>query len=184
MLGGIGGRRRRGRPRMRRLDGITDLMDATLSELPGVGDGQGGLACCDSWGHKESDTTERLNWTELYHLRKEFHTHYQSLSSPPPVFSSKQSSIYLLSINLTSHFIEIRDFSGGSDRTVSDYNSEDVGSIPGSGRPPEENGNPLQYSCLENPTDRGVWWAAVIGLQRVGHHWSDLTHTHAGYFYA
>ena len=32
---------------------------------PGVGDGQGGLACCDSWGHKESDTTERLNWTEL-----------------------------------------------------------------------------------------------------------------------
>ena len=33
---------------------------------PGVGDGQGGLACYDSWGHKESDTTERLNWTEAY----------------------------------------------------------------------------------------------------------------------
>ena len=32
---------------------------------PGVGDGQGDLACCDSWGHKELDTTERLNWTEL-----------------------------------------------------------------------------------------------------------------------
>ena len=32
---------------------------------PGVGDGQGGLACCDSWGHKELDTTERLNWTEV-----------------------------------------------------------------------------------------------------------------------
>ena len=32
---------------------------------PGVGDGQGGLACCDSWGHKESDTIEQLNWTEL-----------------------------------------------------------------------------------------------------------------------
>ena len=32
---------------------------------PGVGDGQEGLACCDSWGHKESDTSERLNWTEL-----------------------------------------------------------------------------------------------------------------------
>ena len=32
---------------------------------PGVGDGQGGLVCCDSWGHKESDTTERLDWTEL-----------------------------------------------------------------------------------------------------------------------
>ena len=33
--------------------------------IPGVGDGQGGLACCDSWGLKESDTTEQLNWTEL-----------------------------------------------------------------------------------------------------------------------
>ena len=31
---------------------------------PGIGDGQGGLVCCDSWGHKESDTTEQLNWTE------------------------------------------------------------------------------------------------------------------------
>ena len=35
---------------------------------PGVGDGQGGLACCDSWGYKESDMTERLNWTELKHF--------------------------------------------------------------------------------------------------------------------
>ena len=57
MLGGIGGRRRSGRQRMRWLDGITDSMDVSL----GVGDGQGGLACCDSWGHKESDTTEQLN---------------------------------------------------------------------------------------------------------------------------
>ena len=55
MLGGVGGRRRRGRQRMRWLDGITDLMDMSLSEL---WDGQGGLACCDSWGHKESDRTE------------------------------------------------------------------------------------------------------------------------------
>ena len=57
MLGGIGGRRRRGRQRMRWLDGITNSMEVSLNEV-GVGDGQGGLACCDSWGHKESDTTE------------------------------------------------------------------------------------------------------------------------------
>ena len=41
-------------------------LDGCESEwTPGVGDEQGGLACCDSWGHKESDTTEWLNWTEL-----------------------------------------------------------------------------------------------------------------------
>ena len=62
MLGGIGGRRRRGRQRMRWLDGITDSMDMSLGELRElVGHGRGGLACCDSWGRKESDTTERLN---------------------------------------------------------------------------------------------------------------------------
>ena len=42
-------------------------LDGRESEwTPGVGDGQGGLACCDSWGHKESDTTEWLNWTDLF----------------------------------------------------------------------------------------------------------------------
>ena len=63
LLGGIGSRRRRGRQRMRWLDGITDLMDVSLSELRelGVGDGQGGLVCCNSWGREESDTTERLS---------------------------------------------------------------------------------------------------------------------------
>ena len=48
-------------------------MDMSLSELRelGVGDGPGGLACCDSWGLKESDTTEQLNWTELNYIVKE-----------------------------------------------------------------------------------------------------------------
>ena len=48
--------------------------------------------------------------------------------------------------------------------------ARDVGSIPGSGRSPGEgNGNPLQYSCLENSTDRGAWWAAIHGVAKVGH---------------
>ena len=46
----------------------------------------------------------------------------------------------------------------------------DMSSIPGSGRSPEEgHSNPLQYSCLENPMDRGAWWAIIHGLHRVGH---------------
>ena len=63
MLGGIEGRRR-GRQRMRWLDGITDLMNVSLSDS-GRRWWQGGLACCDSWGRKELDMTERFNWTEL-----------------------------------------------------------------------------------------------------------------------
>ena len=46
-------------------------------------------------------------------------------------------------------------------------NAEDVGSIPGLGRSPGEgNGNPVQYSRLENPMDRGAWWATVQGVAR------------------
>ena len=49
---------------------------------------------------------------------------------------------------------------------------KDVGSSPGSGRSPGEgNGNPLQYSCLENPMDRGAWWATVHGVSKE----SDMT---------
>ena len=49
--------------RMRWLDGITDSMDMSFEQAPGVGDGQGSLACCSPWGRQESDTTGRLNWT-------------------------------------------------------------------------------------------------------------------------
>ena len=54
----IEGRRRRRQQRMRWLDGITNSMDVSFELTPGVGNGQGGLACCNSWGRKESDTTE------------------------------------------------------------------------------------------------------------------------------
>ena len=60
MLGKIEGRRRRGQQRMRWLDDIKNSMDMGLGGLQ-VGEGQEGLACCDSWGREESDTTEQLN---------------------------------------------------------------------------------------------------------------------------
>ena len=61
-------------------------------------------------------------------------------------------------------------FPGGSDGKESACNATDLGSIPGLGRfPGEGNGNPLQYSRLENPKDRGAWQATVHGSQSVGH---------------
>ena len=88
----------------------------------GVGDGQGGLACCGSWGLKESDMTERLNWTEL----------------------KKQG------------------FPGSAGVKNPLANAGNTSLIPGSGRSPAvQYGNPLQYSCLGNPMDRGAWWATI-----------------------
>ena len=53
-------------------------------------------------------------------------------------------------------------YSGGTDNKESACNVRDLGSIPGSGRcPGEENGNPLQYSCLGNSMDRGAWWVTA-----------------------
>jgi len=49
-------------------------------------------------------------------------------------------------------------------------NAGDTGSIPGSGRSPGGgHGNPVQYSCLENPMDREAWWSTIHGVTRVGH---------------
>ena len=62
-----------------------------------------------------------------------------------------------------------KDFPGGSDGKELACNTGDAGSIPGSGRcPGDGNGYPRQYSCLENPMDRGAWWATVHRVARVG----------------
>ena len=64
MLGEIGGQEEKGTTWDEMARWHHGLDGCESEWTPGVGDGQGGLACCDSWGHKESDTTEQLNWTE------------------------------------------------------------------------------------------------------------------------
>ena len=83
--------------------------------------------------------------------------------------SSVSSNLIKLTILITIKFLgysvqnyvickQWQDFPGGSDGKASAYNAGDLGSISGSERTPGEgNGNPIQYSCLENPMDRGAW---------------------------
>ena len=67
-------------------------------------------------------------------------------------------------------------FPGGSNGKASAYNAGDLGLIPGSGRSPGEgNGDPLQYSCLENPMDGVAWWAPVHGVAKSWTQLSDFT---------
>ena len=73
-----------------------------------------------------------------------------------------------------------QDFPGGASGKESACNTGDAGSIPGSGRSPEGgHGNPLQYSCLENPMDRGAWWTIVHGVTKSWTllKWLSMMHT-------
>ena len=83
-------------------------------------------------------------------------------------------------VAVVSHLLYLlcSDFPGGSDSKASAYNAGDLGSIPGSGRPPGEgNGNPLQYPYLENPMDREARSATVHGVTKSQTRLSDFTHS-------
>ena len=69
-------------------------------------------------------------------------------------------------------------FPGGSEVKASACNEEELSSTPGSGRSPGEgNGNPLQYSCLENPREGEAWWATIHGVPKSRTGLSDFTFT-------
>ena len=93
-----------------------------------------------------------------------------------------QNTDYILSTIPFGKYYSLRwSFTGGTvvkNLPANEEDMRDTGSIPRSGRfPRERNGNPLQYSCLENPMERGSWLVTVNGLQRVGTQWSTHTHT-------
>ena len=82
-------------------------------------------------------------------------------------------------LELIYHLVPRRKgFPGGSVVKKTPANAGDSGLIPDSGRcPGEGNGNPAQYSCLENPIDRGAWWATVHGVAKSQTRLSDFTFT-------
>ena len=83
---------------------------------------------------------------------------------------SVEKNCYLGSLSMTIH----GDFPGGLEGKESACSVGDLGSIPGLGRSPgREHGNPLQYSCLENPMDREAWRVTVHGVSKSGTQLSD-----------
>ena len=147
---------------------------------PGVGDGQGGLACCNSWGRKESDTTERLSWTELklsYKSRRSrrlckiltfplqlqcIYTHKIALRYWSLNFQGI-SNIWLLYFPLLKK--RLSWWLSGKESACNAGDTGDSGWILGWGRSlGVGHGNLSQYSCLENSMDRGAWWATVHAL--------------------
>ena len=115
------------------------------------------------WDRKESDMPKESDRTSG--ILKQSH-HFELHSLP--------FLIFILNYYLRACFA----FPGGSDGKVSAYNAGGLGSIPGPGRSPEEgNGNPLQYSCLENPMDGGAWLATVHGVSKSRTRLSDFTIT-------
>ena len=90
-----------------------------------------------------------------------------------PMYVRQQGSLFKIRNQIQSHVLGEGDYPHRKIKTSissSACSAGGPGSIPGSGRSPGEgNGNPLQYSCLETPMDRGAWRATVHGVTRVGH---------------
>ena len=94
-------------------------------------------------------------------------------SSPTPV---QKHQFFCAQLSLWSNSHICRDSPSDSGGEESICNAGDLGLIPRMGRSPGEgNGNPLQYSCLENPKDRGAWQATVLGVAESDFHFTSLT---------
>ena len=137
MLGKIAGGRRRGQQRVRLLFGITDSMDTSLSKLRELVIRQGGLPFCIPMGRKELDMTELL-------MKKAMAPQSSTLAWKIPGMEEPGGLQFMGSLRVGHDWALHFHFSPSC-----------IG---------EGNGNPLQYSCLENPRDGGAQWAAVYGV--------------------
>ena len=107
-------------------------------------------------------------------LEKEMATHSSILAWKIP-WTEKPGTLQSMGSQRARHkwTISLTLMNSGSNGKASAYNARDPGSIPGSGRSPgKRNGNPLQYSCLENPMDGGAWLATV---HEVAKSWTRLS---------
>ena len=85
---------------------------------------------------------------------------------------------YITQLYISIFTVVYIQFNGFLEVKVFAWDAGDSGLIPGSGRSPGEgNGNPLQYSCLENPMEGGAWWATVHGVAKSQTRLSDFTFT-------
>ena len=145
--------------------------------LPGESHGRKSLVGYSPWGHKELDTTEWLHFQFLLSCIGEGNGNplqCSCLENPrdrgawwAAFYGVAQSRTRLKRLSSSSMHA---DFLGGSVVKHLPANEGDVGSIPALWRSPRKgNGNPLQYSCLGNPRDRGAWWTAIHEIPRVRH---------------
>ena len=121
-----------------------------------------------------------LFWKSEFTLTKVFHAHLLTVRISWKRYlgckgkSTHQSTTHGLVVYLSN----LWGFPGGSDGKASAYSVGDLGLISGLGRSPGKgNGNPLQYSCLENSMDWGAWWATVHGVAKSPTWLSDFTHS-------
>ena len=131
---------------------VSFLQDGPLTGFPWT-------QCCLRWSHGEEEATFHAKLS-LYQCSAFFNACTKGLVCYSP-WGGKESDMTEW-LNWTE---EVMGLPGGKDSAW--RNARDPGSVPGWGRSPGEGkGNPLQYSCLGNPRDRGAWWATVHRLTK------------------
>ena len=117
-----------------------------------------------------SKSRSGTNYFYLYSVATDSSHYCLHVTFAMKIISFSHGKVNYISTDLKFEFVYwiiLWRFPGGSDGKESACNTGDPVSIPGSGRSPGgRNGNPLQYSCLENSMDRGAWWATVHGVSK------------------